>query len=108
MQRACLILASVEPTGVFVIDRNSPQFALIVFAPDALMWLYAWGVPSAKEKMMTKANAKTTYAGLTRDIEKCLEELRKLPRTRRYVARRAMLQRLYADLGLQLRSLVMA
>jgi hypothetical protein len=37
MQRACLNLARVEPTGVFVIDRISPQFALIVFAELALM-----------------------------------------------------------------------
>lgn len=68
------------------------------------MGVYATGVPNAKEMNMTKTNDKATYAALARDIEKCLEELRKLPRTRRYAARRAMLQRLYADLGLQMRS----
>ncbi len=29
---------------------------MIVFARLALMWLYAWGVPTAKEKTMTKTD----------------------------------------------------
>jgi len=36
--------------------RNCGRIALIVFAGLALMGLYAWGVPSAKEKTMAKAD----------------------------------------------------
>ena len=50
----------------------------------------------------TKNNAKTIN-DLTAAVERCLAELRTLPRGRRYAARRAMTQRLYADLGDQIR-----
>ena len=50
----------------------------------------------------TKNNAQTINS-LMDAAERCLAELRTLPRGRRYAARRAMTQRLYADLGDQIR-----
>lgn len=58
MQHVCLIMAAVDPVGVFVIDRISPQFALIVSAPDALMCVYAWGVRIGAMTMTIQCRAR--------------------------------------------------
>jgi len=56
----------------------------------------------------TKNNAKTTKTieTLVAETERCLNELRTTPRTRKYAARRAMLQRQYADLGEAMRQAI--
>jgi hypothetical protein len=55
--------------------------------------------------MTTKKNTKTqaTIAALANEAERCLDELRTLPQTRKYAARRAMTQRRYADIGAEMR-----
>ena len=54
--------------------------------------------------MTTTKNTKTqTLNDLTDAVERCLAELRTMPRGKRYAARRALLQRRYADLGEQIR-----
>jgi len=40
---------------------------------------------------------------LTAEAERCLAELRTLPRTRKYAARRAQTQRLYVRIGEEMR-----
>lgn len=54
--------------------------------------------------MKTNRTTKTTLDELTAEADRCLAELRTLPRGRRYAARRAMTQRRYADLGSQIRN----
>ncbi len=53
--------------------------------------------------MTTQKNSAKTISDLMAAAERCLAELRTTPRGKRYAARRAMLQRQYADLGDQIR-----
>ncbi len=43
---------------------------------------------------------------LAAEAERCLSELRTLPRRKKYAARRAYTQRRYAELGMEIRQLL--
>ena len=57
--------------------------------------------------MNAKKNAATQMTRLAAEVERCLAELKTMPRTRKYTARRAMLQTRYADLGREMRTVVL-
>jgi len=70
----------------------------------ALMGLYAWGVPNAKETKMTTRTTKAERDRIETQIEAALAELRDLGRlTKRTRPRRRILQERIAALGQDLR-----